>query len=82
MANVAVLNETFFNEFTIRVKGDAVALVERLAGEGVLGGAPVARLLPGAGLDDLMLIASTEINTDEDRETLARGLDRLINGAA
>ncbi len=82
VANVAVLNETFFNEFTIRVKGDAAALVERLAGEGVLGGAPVARLLPGAGLDDLMLIASTEINTDEDRETLARGLDRLINGAA
>jgi len=82
VANVAVLNETFFNEFVIRVKGDAVAVVERLAGEGVLAGVPVARLLPGAGLDDLILVASTEINTDEDRETLARGLDRLINGAA
>ncbi len=80
--NVSVLNETFFNEFTIRVKGDAVLLVERLAGQGVLAGVPVARLAPGAGLDDLILVASTEINTDEDRETLARALDHLINGAA
>ncbi len=80
--NVSVLNETFFNEFTIRVKGDAVLLVERLAGQGVLAGVPVARLAPGAGLDDLILVASTEINTDEDRETLTRALDHLINGAA
>ncbi len=80
--NVSVLNETFFNEFTIRVKSDAVLLVERLAGQGVLAGVPVARLAPGSGLDDLILVASTEINTDEDRETLARALDHLINGAA
>ena len=80
--NVSVLNETFFNEFTIRVKGDAVLLVERLAGQGVLAGVPVARLAPGLGLDDLILVASTEINTDEDRETLTRALDHLINGAA
>ena len=80
--NVSVLNETFFNEFTIRVKSDAVLLVERLAGQGVLAGVPVARLAPGSGLDDLILVASTEINTDEDRETLTRALDHLINGAA
>ncbi len=81
IANVAVLNETFFNEFTIRVKGDAVKIVEELAKRGVLAGVPVARLTPGTELDDLILIASTEINTDEDREALARGLDAFINGA-
>jgi glycine dehydrogenase subunit 1 len=79
---VNVLNETFFNEFTIRVKGDGADIVERLAKRGILGGVPVSRLSPGAGLDDLILIASTEINTDEDRQALAQALDALINGAA
>ena len=79
---VSVLNETFFNEFTIRVKGDGADIVERLAKRGILGGVPVSRLSPGAGLDDLILIASTEINTDEDRQALAQALDALINGAA
>jgi glycine dehydrogenase subunit 1 len=79
---VSVLNETFFNEFTLRVTGDGADIVERLAKRGILGGVPVSRLSPGAGLDDLILIASTEINTDDDREALANGLDALINGAA
>ena len=80
--NVAVLNETFFNEFTIRVTGDGADIVECLAKRSILGGVPVSRLSPGAGLDDLILIASTEINTDEDRQALAQALDALINGAA
>jgi glycine dehydrogenase subunit 1 len=48
--------------------------VERLARRGVLAGVPVSRLLPDAGLDDLLLIASTETNTDEDRAALVAGL--------
>ena len=71
---VEVLNKSFFNEFTVRVKGDAAALVERLAARGVLTGVPVSRLSPGAGLDDLLLLASTEMNTDEDRATLVAEL--------
>ena len=71
---VEVLNKSFFNEFTVRVKSDAAALVERLAARGVLAGVPVSRLLPGAGLDDLLLLASTEMNTDEDRATLVAEL--------
>ncbi len=75
---VEVLNDAFFNEFTVRVKGDAAEVVEKLAARGVIGGVPVSRLLPGAGLDDLLVVASTEVNTDEDREALANGL-RGIN---
>ncbi len=71
---VEVLNETFFNEFTLRVKADAADLVERLARRGVLAGVPVSRLLPGAGLDDLLLVATTETNTDEDRAALVDAL--------
>ena len=71
---VEVLNETFFNEFTIRVPGKAADAVEKLAGQGILAGVPVSRLLPDAGLDDLMLVASTEANTDADRRALADAL--------
>jgi glycine dehydrogenase subunit 1 len=73
-AGVEVVNETFFNEFTVRVKGDAAALVERIAAQGVLGGVPASRLSPNAGVDDLLIIASTEVNTDEDRAALVAAL--------
>ena len=73
--NIEVVNTRFFNEFTIRVKGDAATIVERLAARGVLGGAPVSRLLPGAGLDDLIIVANTEVNTDEDRAALVNALE-------
>ena len=75
---VEVLNQTFFNEFTIRVKGDAGQLVEKLAAQGVLAGVPMSRLLPRAGLDDLLLIASTETNTDEDRAALVAALSSQL----
>lgn len=64
---VEVVNGAFFNEFTLRVPGDAAAVIDRMAERGVLGGVPVSRLLPGQGLDDLILVATTEVNSDEDR---------------
>jgi glycine cleavage system P protein (glycine dehydrogenase) subunit 1 len=64
---VEVLNETFFNEFTIRVSGDADEILARMSERGVLGGVCASRLLPGAGLDELIIIANTEVNTDDDR---------------
>jgi glycine dehydrogenase subunit 1 len=75
---VSVINRAFFNEFTIRVPGDAAATIERLAKKGVLGGVPVSRLLPGAGLDDLILVASTEVNTDDDRAAFAAALTEVL----
>src|SRR6188768_2076942 len=62
---VKVLNETFFNEFTIRVPGDAAQVIEKLAAKGVLGGVPCSRLAPdNPHLRDLIVAASTEVNTD------------------
>jgi glycine dehydrogenase subunit 1 len=75
---VEVLNNCFFNEFTIRVKGSAADLVERLAARGVLGGVPVSRLLPGAGLDELLLVASTEVNSEEDRAAFLAALEAEV----
>lgn len=75
VARVEVLNDAFFNEFTLRVKGDAAALVDGLAARGVLAGVPVSRLLPGAGLDDLLIVASTEVNTADDRAAFVAALE-------
>ena len=77
---VRVLNDTFFNEFTIRVPGDAALVIEKLAAKGVLGGVPVSRLAPGkAELADLIVVASTEVNTDEDRAAYAKALQEVLS---
>ena len=78
IAGVEVLNDNFFNEFTVRLPRPAAQVVEDLARKGVLAGVPVSRLLPGAGLDDLLLVASTEVNTDDDRAALVRALKEVF----
>jgi glycine dehydrogenase subunit 1 len=75
---VEVLNKTFFNEFTVKLAKPAADIVERLAEKGVLAGVPVSRLLPGAGLDNLLLVASTEVNTDDDRAALVAALKEVL----
>jgi glycine dehydrogenase subunit 1 len=78
LPKVEVLNESFFNEFTLRIEGDAAALVETMAARGVLAGVPVSRLLPRAGLDDLLIVASTEVNTNEDRDAFVAALKESL----
>src|SRR5271169_188326 len=75
---VEVLNETFFNEFAIRTPRPADALVEELARRGVIGGLAVSRLLPDVGLDDLMIVASTETNSEADRAAFAVMLAQIL----
>jgi glycine dehydrogenase subunit 1 len=77
---VTVLNDTFFNEFTIRVPGDAAEVIEKLAAKGVLGGVPCSRLAPdNPDLRDLIIVASTEVNTDEDRAAYAKALKEVLS---
>jgi glycine dehydrogenase subunit 1 len=76
---VSVLNDAFFNEFTIRVPGDAAQVIEALAGRRVLGGVPASRLDPSRpDLKDLIIVASTEVNTDEDRAAYAAALAKVL----
>ncbi|HWP16496.1 MAG TPA: aminomethyl-transferring glycine dehydrogenase subunit GcvPA, partial [Xanthobacteraceae bacterium] len=76
---VDVLNSTFFNEFTIRVRRDAAEVVEKLAARGILGGVPASRLDPSRGeLSDLIIVAATEANTDEDRAAYANALREVL----
>jgi glycine dehydrogenase subunit 1 len=71
---VEILNAHFFNEFTLRTPRPGAQLIEALAARGVIGGLPVSRLLPRAGLDDCIIVASTETNTEADRTAYAKAL--------
>ncbi|MES2907115.1 MAG: aminomethyl-transferring glycine dehydrogenase subunit GcvPA [Pseudomonadota bacterium] len=76
---VEVLNKTYFNEFTVKLPKPAADVVEKLAQRGVLGGVPVSRLEPGRKeLENLLLIASTEINTDDDRALFVAALKEVL----
>ena len=73
------MTPAYFNEFTLRVPGDAARIVDKLAEKGILGGVPVSRLLPGkAALANLIVVASTEINTDADRAAYAAALKAVL----
>ena len=72
---VDVLNEAFFNEFTLRLQAPAKKVVDVLAEKGVLGGVPASRLIHGdPSVEKLLVVASTEINTDADRDAYANAL--------
>ena len=59
--------------------GDAAAVIDKLAEKGVLGGVPVSRLDAGEpALADLIIVASTEINTDDDRAAYAKALAEVV----
>jgi len=53
---VGLMNDSFFNEFPIKLSKPAEQVVEALAERGILGGVPVSRLLPAR--DDLASLVS------------------------
>ncbi len=76
---VKVLNDTFFNEFTLELPSDAAKVVEKMAKKGVLAGVPVSRLLPAEkAVKNLLIVANTEVNTDVDRAAFVTALRTSI----
>jgi glycine dehydrogenase subunit 1 len=69
---VKLLNKTFFNEFTIEVPGDSKALVEKLTAKNIIAGYAVDK--------NKIIIAVTEVNTDEQMEKLVAGLESSLRG--
>ena len=75
---VSVLNQSFFNEFAVRLPGNAGHIVEQLAARHIMAGVPVSRLSPDAGLDDVLLVANTEVNSDDDRQAFVDALKEVL----
>jgi glycine dehydrogenase subunit 1 len=79
IAGVTLLTDSFFNEFTVRLPRPAAPVVDRLAERGILGGVPVSRLLPDRPeLADLLLVAVTELTSDDDIRALSAGLQEAL----
>ncbi|HVH37332.1 MAG TPA: aminomethyl-transferring glycine dehydrogenase subunit GcvPA [Sphingomicrobium sp.] len=75
---VSLVNDSFFNEFTIRLPVEARPVVRALADKGILGGVSLGRLYPGAdALANGLVIAVTETVTDEDITALEAGLKEV-----
>ena len=76
---VEIVNESFFNEFTVRLPKPAAPIVEALAERGVLGGVPVSRLHPGdVALEPLLLVTATETTSEADMDALVQGLAEVL----
>ena len=71
----SVLNRHFFNEFTVRLPKPAISVVDRLAQTPILAGVPVSRLYPkDPAMENLLLVAVTECNTDNEMDVMLHAL--------
>ena len=78
LPGVEVLTPRFFNEFAVRLPKKATEVVEALAEKRILAGVPYGRLAPAAGMDDVLLVAATEITTDADIAALKSALAEVL----
>ena len=78
LPGVKLLNDTFFNEFTLQLPKPAIPVVEALAKKRILGGVPVHRLLPQKETENLLLVAATELNIDADFTALEAALKEVL----
>ncbi len=76
---VEVVNDTFFNEFAVRLPRPATEAIAALASREILGGVPAARLYPGEPtLANVLLVAATECTTDDDIAALGQALTEVL----
>ena len=76
---VGLVNDTFFNEFTLDLGREARPVVRILAERGVLAGVSLGRLYPGdAALANGLVVAVTETTTPEDVEALSTALTEVL----
>ncbi|OYY89766.1 MAG: glycine dehydrogenase (aminomethyl-transferring) [Sphingomonas sp. 28-66-16] len=76
---VSVVNDGFFNEFTLMLPRESRQVVRTLADRRILAGVSLGRLYPGeAALDHGLVVAVTETTSRDDIETLATTLEEVL----
>ncbi len=79
LPGVSLVNDSFFNEFTLRLPIEARPVVRAMADRNVLGGVSLGRLYPGEeSLANGLVVAVTETVTEEDLEALAEALGEAL----
>lgn len=78
VSGVELVNDGFFNEFTLKLSKEARPVVRALDRR-VLAGVSLGRLYPGVmTLENGLVVAVTETTTAEDIETLASALEEVL----
>jgi len=67
---VKVLNDSFFNEFTIELSQDSFAVNKKLLAKNIIGGLALE--------GNKLLIAATELTSDNDMDILAKSLEEIL----
>jgi len=76
---VRVLNDSFFNEFTVMLGQDARDVVRTLTDKDILAGVSLGRLYPAQeALHEGLVVAVTETTSEDDIETLASALEEVL----
>jgi glycine dehydrogenase subunit 1 len=76
---VELLNDSFFNEFTLRLAKPSRQIVRDLADKGILAGVALSRLYAdGDGRENGLIVAVTETTTEEHVATLASALKEAL----
>lgn len=76
---VTLVNDLFFNEFTLKLPREARPVAHALADRQILGGVSLGRLYPGVEtLANGLVVAVTETTTPEDVESLATALTEVL----
>ncbi len=76
---VELVNDSFFNEFTLRLPVEARPAVHRMVEAGVLGGVSLGRLYPAAkALENGLVVAVTETATDADIDAFEAALKEAV----
>lgn len=76
---VSVMNDSYFNEFTLLLPTEARPVIHKLAEKGVLGGVSLGRLYPdNARLENGLVVAVTETVTEADISAFAAALKEVL----
>jgi glycine dehydrogenase subunit 1 len=76
---VSLVNDSFFNEFTLNLPVEARPAVHALVGKDILGGVSLGRLYPGVdALQNGLVVAVTETASEEDIAALEAALREVI----
>jgi glycine dehydrogenase subunit 1 len=79
LPGVRLVNDLFFNEFTLELPVEARPAVHRMVERNVLGGVSLGRLYPGAeALKNGLVVAVTETASDGDMDALEDALREAI----
>jgi len=74
-----LITHSFFNEMAVKLNRPGAPVVDALAAKGILAGVPVSRVDPEhPDVADLLVLAATELTTDDDIAALTAGLTEAL----